>query len=231
MLYFPSHREPTGNLQQWLEDGSCIGYCREVPTPKTIWLMMHGNAGQASDREYVLAHVAPTDSFYVLEYPGYGQKPGSPSLAAFNDAARGAYHLLKQKFPSTPIGVIGESIGTGPSCSLAKESTPPDRIVLVVPFDRLKSVASRRFFFLPVSLLLLDNWDNIESLQGYNGQVDIYGARQDTIIPCSHARNLAIATKANFHEIQGGHNDWSRMVEGIDLFSAPRSLSTDAEKQ
>jgi len=127
-----------------------------------------------------------------------------------NDAASEAYHILRSRYTNTPVCVLGESIGSGPACSLAREKTPPDKIVLVVPFDSLSSVASERFFFLPVRLMLRDRWNNVEALKQYTGQVDIFGAVEDTVVPIAHAWALAKQiTRATFTEISGGHNDWS----------------------
>ena len=45
---------------------------------------------------------------------------------------------------------------------------------------------------------------------GYSGPVDIYGAVDDQIIPCEHAKRLAAALhNAKFVMIEGGHNNWS----------------------
>jgi pimeloyl-ACP methyl ester carboxylesterase len=72
-------------------------------------------------------------------------------------------------------------------------------------------VAARRFFFLPVRPLLWDAWDNVETLRGYGGPVDIYGATQDTVIPIEHARALAgQVAGARFMPFDGGHNAWAR---------------------
>lgn len=210
LLFYPSNTSATGPLSVWKEQGRLVGYCREVAQPETVWLLMHGNAGQASDRDYVLQAMSQTDSLYVLEYPGYGNRPGKPSRATIDAAAREAYRFLCERYPNTPLGVIGESIGSGPASHLASASRPPDEIVLIVPFDSLQKVASRHFSFLPVSLLLLDRWDNRESLQNYRGSVQIFGARDDQVIPCEHARNLAEnCSVAAYSEINCGHNDWS----------------------
>ena len=210
MLYFPTHDAPPSALAPWSDGGRIIGYCREVPNPRTVWLMMHGNAGQAADRDYVLGRMSEQDSLYVLEYPGYGLREGSPSRESMNRAASEAYRLLRRRNPNTPICVLGESIGGGPACALAREEVAPDKIVLVVPFDSLANVASRRFFFLPVRLMLLDAWDNAETLKDYAGPVQIFGAVEDTIIPVEHARALAERIPgARFVAISGGHNDWS----------------------
>ena len=144
---FSDARHSRVQLTPWLDGTRTIGYCQVVPNAKTVWLMTHGNAGQAADRDYVLCRMSDEDSLYVLEYPGYGARPGSPGLKSMNEAAAEAYRLLRSQNPQTPVCVIGESIGSGPACSLAREKTPPDKIVLVVPFDSLASVAAERFFF------------------------------------------------------------------------------------
>jgi len=212
LLYFPSHAVPDSNLTPWRSRsaGQNIGYCREAPHARTVWLMMHGNAGQAADRDYVLPRMSDQDSLYVLEYPGYGVRAGSPSQESINQAAIEAYQLLRRQNPHTPVCALSESIGSGPACLLAAQSPPPDKIVLVVPFDVLASVAAEHFPWLPVRLLLRDNWNNVEALSHYTGPVDIYGALQDTIIPIRHAQALAKAVpQAQFIEISGGHNEWA----------------------
>jgi pimeloyl-ACP methyl ester carboxylesterase len=210
MLYFPTHAAVSSRLTQWGDGDRTIGYCREVPNAHAIWLMLYGNAGQAADRDYALRCLSERDSLYVLEYPGYGAREGSPSLGSMNRAASEAYQLLRSRNPSTPVCVLGESIGSGPACALARETNAPDKIVLVVPFDSLANVASGHFPFLPVRLMLHDAWDNVESLRHYRGPVQIFGAIDDVIIPIKHARALARhVPTAQFTAITGGHNDWS----------------------
>ena len=128
-----------------------------------------------------------------------------------NRAASEAYQLLRSRNLNIPVCVLGESIGSGPACALAREKIAPDKIVLVTPFDTLANVAARHFPFLPVRLLLRDAWDNVESLRRYAGPVEIFGARDDTIIPIGHAEALARQIPgAQFIEIPCGHNDWAQ---------------------
>ena len=83
--------------------------------------------------------------------------------------------------------------------------------MLIVPIDSLASVASGRFFFLPVRPLPWDAWDNVEALRRYAGPVDIYGATEDTVIPVSHTRLLAEQVSGvRFIPIECGHSEWSR---------------------
>jgi pimeloyl-ACP methyl ester carboxylesterase len=209
LLFFPSHHAGSTDLKPWSDDSArVIGFCREATNARTIWLMMHGNGGQASDRGYVLERMSAADSLYVLEYPGYGLREGKPTLESMNRAASEAYQLLRVRNPGTPVCVLGESIGSGPACALAEQK--PDKILLVVPFDTLANVAAKKFFLLPVRLLLRDRWNNVESLKHYTGPVEIYGASDDGIIPMVHAERLAKQVPgAKFTPIGGGHNDWS----------------------
>ncbi|MBU5614969.1 alpha/beta hydrolase [Geomonas azotofigens] len=210
LLYFPTHHDRANGLTPWVEQGELIGFARTVPGPKNVWLMLHGNGGQAADRAYALPSFAAADSVYILEYPGYGRRPGEPSKESLDQAARQAYLLLRRQYPATPVCVVGESLGSGPACSLAEAEPPPDKIVLVAPFDKLHRVGQHHYWFLPVRLLLPDDWDNIEALKGYRGRVEIFGAREDKVIPMKFAKALAESRPGTvFREIEGGHNDWA----------------------
>ena len=211
LLFYPSHRTDNNGLTRWPAEGRLIGYARIVSAPKNIWLLLHGNGGQASDRAYAIPSFSPEDSVFILEYPGYGARNGKPSRESFDAAAVEAYRDLRKQFPASPICVAGESIGSGPACMLATQAVPPDKMVLVVPFDNLKSVATEHVPYLPVGLILGPSWDNVAALSGYKGPVDIFGAEQDTVIPMHHAEALSRSLpQAQFHKISGGHNDWSR---------------------
>ncbi len=210
LLFFPSHHTQTYDLTPWKHGDEVIGFSRQRPNPKAIWLMMHGYAGQAADRNYALPSFPAEDSVYLLEYPGYGQRKGSPSRVSFDQAAIQAYQLLRKTYPKHPLCVVGESIGSGATSFLATQSPPPDKITLVVPYDRLADVAARRLPFLPVRWLLRDDWDNIASLRNYRGPIEIFAAERDEVIPFDHAQNLAKhLPHATFRPIPGHHNDWS----------------------
>jgi len=188
-----------------------IGFSREVQNAQNIWLLLHGNAGQAADRSYALPAFSASDSVFILEDPGYGQRVGTPSLESFNQAAKEAYELLRSRFPKTPVCVVGESIGTGPASSLALESVPPSKIVLIVPFEILSRVIADHLPSLPATTQIRDNWNNIESLRNYRGPLEIFGAKNDEVIPIAHAKALAASKpSAIYHEIDGGHNAWSK---------------------
>lgn len=221
LLYFPTHyntREiaPQLGLVRWEIDGDYTGYARVLNKAPRVWLFAHGNGGQAGNRDYVLERIGPRDSIYILEYPGYGERLGKPSRASLDAATLKAYQWLVQKYGVERIVVLGESLGSGPVSQLAKAAIPPRQIVLIVPFDVLKNVAQEAYPFLPVGLLMLDRWDNGDALKEYTGRLDIFGAKQDEVIPVHHARKLAASHPgANYHEFEGGHGWASRGL--VDL--------------
>ena len=211
LLFYPTHRPADGLLTPWTNDGTIIGYSRNVASPRNVWLMLHGNGGQAVDRIYAIPSFSSEDSVYILEYPGYGNREGIPSTKAFNQAAQEAYLLLRETYPKLPVCVVGESIGSGPAAYLAGLDRPPEKLVLVVPFDKLSLVANDHFPSILVDLILTDNWDNSAALSHYKGPVDIFGAAADSIIAVGHAQALAAGVPAaTFVLIEGGHNDWAQ---------------------
>jgi len=206
VLFYPSHNGGDNGFTPWVREGKTIGFAREVANPRNVWLMLHGNGGQAADRSYAMFAFNSADSVYVLEYPGYGQRAGKPSRRAFDAAAREGYADLRARFPGKRLCVAGESLGSGPASMLSREKPAPDKIVLVVPFDRITDVAHDHVSWLPVSLILMGTWDNIEALRGYTGPIEIFGAEKDEVIDVRHARALADSVpQANFHLISGGH--------------------------
>lgn len=209
-LFYPSHNSGDNGLARWMNEGALIGFAREVPQPENVWLMLHGNGGQAADRVYALDAYSPGDSVFILEYPGYGQRPGTASRNSFDGAAREAYLLLRARFPGKPVCVAAESIGSGPAAMLGAANQPPEKLVFIVPFADLKSVGKDHMRYMPMSLLLAGSWNNVEALSSYNGPIDVFGAEQDEVINVRHAQALAASRpQAKFHLIRGGHNDWS----------------------
>lgn len=211
LLFYPTHRPADGSLAAWTVEGETIGYCRLVEFPKAVWLMLHGNGGQAADRAYALPSFSAQDAVYILEYPGYGNREGVPSRASFDQAAKDAYLRLRETYPGVPVCVVGESLGSGPAATLASLTPAPSKMVLIVPFDKFSLVAKDYLPSFVVALILRDDWDNVDALAKYKGPIDIFGAEADTVIPVKHAKALAAAlSAAKFVLIPGGHNDWSR---------------------
>jgi pimeloyl-ACP methyl ester carboxylesterase len=213
VLFYPSHHQNANGFTPWEQDGQTIGYVREAADPNNVWMLLHGNGGQAADRQYALYAFDRNDSVFILEYPGFGERPGSLSRRAIDAAARAAYADLRARYPGRPVCVVGESLGSGPASVLGSESPPPDKIVLVVPFDSIKAVGKDHAPALLVHLVLAGTWNNVAALERYRGPIEIFGAEDDEVIPVKHARALAASVpQAQFHLIKGNHG-WANQPE------------------
>lgn len=206
LLYFPTRDSESAllavarsaGLQPWRDGtGAIIGWksaTRAQPAANRL-VVFHGNAGYALNRTYYVEGFEQLDAgrtweVYLFEYPGYGARPGELGEASFNAAALAAIRTLAEA-DARPISVLGESIGSGPACFLAKAE--PQRIsgvVLITPFRRLLDVAAHHYPFLPVRLILRDRWDNATALADFRGRLAVRLAGEDEIIPTAHGRQL-----------------------------------------
>jgi hypothetical protein len=172
-------------------------------------LIVHGNAGCALSRDYLARpiHDAANMDVFVLEYPGYGARAGSPSKTSFLTAAEEAFQLLPKNLPKY---VVSESIGAGVACELAKNhSQEIAGLALFVPYDNLASVAQRHMWFLPAYFLLLDRFDPAACLQSYHGPVKMIIAAADEVIGAAAGQRLfdGYAGPKNLQVFPGAHHN------------------------
>lgn len=181
-------------------------------------LIVHGNAGCAANRAYLAGpiHEAASVDVYVLEYPGYGCRAGSPSLQSILAAADDAIEALTN---SKPVYVVGESLGTGPAAHLAQRNAHRIAgLALFAPYDKLSSVGQRQMPWLPVGLLLRDRFHPAAWLAHYDGPVKIVLAEADSIIPAkfgqrlfdhySGPKTLAVIAGAGHNDIAAQNPGW-----------------------
>lgn len=199
---FAPWKNPAGQLIGWKMPAS--------GTATGSVLIVHGNAGCALSRDYIAQpiHDAAMVDVFVLEYPGYGARPGSPSKASLVAAAEEAFQLLPT---NSPRYVVSESIGAGVACELARlHPAEISGLALLVPYDNLASVAQRQMPFLPAYWLLFDRFHPAECLKRYHGPVKFVIAGGDEIIGAAAGRRL-FDSYAGPKEVQefprAGHND------------------------
>jgi fermentation-respiration switch protein FrsA (DUF1100 family) len=166
------------------QSGQIIGWKMSASSaPTGSILIVHGNAGWALDRAYLAGpiHTAAPLDVYILEYPGYGARGGSPGEKTFLSAADEAFENLPTNFP---VYIVSESLGTGVAAHLAqKNSLKVAGLVLFVPYDKLASVAQNQLPFFPAYFLLWDRFDPAEWLKDYRGPIKFVVAGADQVIP------------------------------------------------
>ena len=203
-------------------EGRIIGW--RIPASGTATgsvLIVHGNAGCALSRDYIARpiHEAAAVDVYVLEYPGYGAREGSPSKASLVAAAEEAFERL----PPGPKYVVSESIGTGVAGELAKKHpTEIAGLVLFGPYHNLAAVAQRHMFFLPAYFLLLDRFNPEVCLKAYHGPAEFVVAGADEVLgpetgkrlfaSYGGPKRLQLIAGAGHNEIAAQSPEWWREV-------------------
>lgn len=194
LIYYPNvfspaqtdERAKSANLERWTNSsGENIGFKRpslEVPVRGSV-LITYGNGGTATGSAHYADDIqkAAALDIYILEYPGYEDRPGEPSEKSLFAAADEAFQMIPT---NRPIYLVGESLGSGVASYLA--GTYTNRVagvVLLSPFTSATDVGQHRYPFLPVSLLMVDRFPSEDYLRNYHGKVGITVDGQDTVVP------------------------------------------------
>ncbi|MCY1144341.1 alpha/beta hydrolase [Actinoplanes sp. Pm04-4] len=189
-----------------------------TPNRRTAVLVAPGNAGNRLGRTPLAAALA-AEGFTVLllDYRGYGGNPGSPSeegLARDADAARA---FLADRFGPHLI-YFGESLGAAVVTGLATRH-PPQALVLRSPFTDLASAGREHYPYLPVRIMLRDNFPVVRPIRTITVPTLIIYGTADTIVPPEQSRTVAdnAAGPVRVLPVEGaGHNDdYSALVADL----------------
>jgi alpha-beta hydrolase superfamily lysophospholipase len=185
----------------------------DPPTPSSgTVLIWHGNAGSAIHRGYYV-HPLQALGFRVvlLEYPGYGARPGRLREPSFVADALQAARRATQEFDG-PLYVWGESLGCGVASAVAADpELEVQGAVMLTPWDRLPDLAQRIYWYLPARWLARDRYDNVGNLQEFPGPVAVLMADRDEVIPNAHTMRLyeSLPDPKRLWVFQNaGHNSW-----------------------
>ncbi len=63
-------------------------------------------------------------------------------------------------------------------------------MILLAPFDKLSEVGKIHYPFLPIGLLLREEYDTAEWLKDYTGEILVIHGTQDEIVPLELAKKL-----------------------------------------
>ncbi len=185
-------------------------YAKAKPGQPTI-LYFHGNAGNAAGRaeKIEIMRTGGAGVFY-LNNRGYGGSTGSPSEKNNVADALTAYeHLRAQDVPGGQIVLYGESLGTGQATQLG-ESREVRAVVLESPLTSTVDVGKRTYFFLPLNLLLTDQYRNARHVANIHVPVLVLHGEQDAVIPVAMGKRVfAAANEPKRLELfaQGEHSD------------------------
>ena len=217
LLYFPSTYTPQmlqlasqkESIHYELSGKSQVAYFIPARShldqpPECLWIMIGGNAAVALGWSDLVDHYSDgRTAFLLIDYPGYGQNEGRPSLKNNIAAVDLAYRALLEHLSISEdgplpfrVGVLGHSLGGAMAVALA-EQYPVDMLMLLSPFTSMKAMVREH---LPVLGLLLGEvlWDTyqVETVldQIMKGpkkpKVLIMHGTQDEIVPVAMSRQM-----------------------------------------
>jgi uncharacterized protein len=188
----------------------------------------HGNGSQLADEEWLALECKSRElGYFAIEYPGYGVAPGEPSQDSVLAAAEaGVQWLEKSGVARTDMVLFGQSLGTAPAIYLAGKGYGR-RLILATPYTSIGDIGARAFPFLPVRLLLRDNFPAGEWAASVSQLTKVIHGTEDEVIPYDIGKALADKLpNARLQTVVGaGHNTlWDkpeRLVEALRFGAAP----------
>jgi fermentation-respiration switch protein FrsA (DUF1100 family) len=177
-------------------------------------LYFRGNAQSFSrEHERYEAFVAAGYGFVAFDYRGF---PGSPGeLTEANVLADGlaAYDWAAAK--GFPIVLWGRSLGSGPATYVASRREA-QALLLETPFDSAVAVAADRYGFLPVGLLMQDQYRVDDWIKDVAEPIFVAHGTADRVIGVAHGERVyALAPNKAGLWIEPGadHGDlWARGI-------------------
>jgi uncharacterized protein len=234
MMYFPDARRPVpaafgmGDMSvidvTTVDNLRLSGWYKAPAAGRPVIILFHGNGGNIGGRNFKARQfISQGYGFLLAGYRGYGGNPGSPSEQGFYADAR-AYlgWLAKQGIAPSQIVLYGESIGTGVAVQAASETPGYKALVLESPFASMVDMARKQYFFVPVSLLLKDRYDNIGKIKNIKIPLLVLHGAADPVVPYSQGKQLFDAAnepKKMETFFLGGHVDLYNYGAGAEILA------------
>ena len=153
---------------------------------KPTVLILHGNAGNITHRDYLLRGFNTFGySALLIDYHGYGKSEGTPSEKNLYRDGTAALEWLSKEKNRKPDDIVlfGKSLGSGVAIELATHHSFKG-LILESAFTSIVAVARSHFPYncFPVSLMLMDTFDNSTKISEIHSPVFIRHGTEDTII-------------------------------------------------
>ena len=220
LMYFPdtAHVTPAAaglpeaeEVPLTAADGTHIHVWHVPPRDnKPVIIFFHGNGGSlAGEVDRFRRLIKDGIGLVALEYRGYGGSEGSPTEAGLIEDAEAAYAFARARYPVQQIVVWGGSLGSGVAVALAAEK-PVGRVILEAPFTSTEAVGARHYWYLPVRLLMKDQFRSDERIGKVTAPLMIMHGVLDRTVPYAMGEEmfeLANKPKHIVRFLDGGHED------------------------
>lgn len=149
----------------------------------------------------------------AVEFRGYGMSSEHTvsEKGVYADARAGWTYLTEQiGVNPSQIVLYGWSLGSGVATHLASQVNPAG-LITEGAFTALPDVGKETYPWLPVSLIMQNQFDNLDRAGSLSLPWLLLHSRHDKIIPFSHGEKLAATAKNSYLiELRGTHNEIDR---------------------
>lgn len=173
---------------------------------KPVIVYFHGNGGALNLRAQRFARLA-AEGFGVIgvSYRGYGGSTGTPTEAGLIADGIAAYEFAAKLYTPARVALWGESLGSGVAVAVAAEA-PVAKLVLETPFTSAADVGASVYFFLPVRLLMKDQFRSDLRIAQVKAPVLILHGERDSVVPVRFGERL--------YELVPGKKQFARFANG-----------------
>jgi fermentation-respiration switch protein FrsA (DUF1100 family) len=196
-------------------DGETLQAWYEPPQPgQPVFLFFHGQGSTLTMGKwrYVRMHKQGI-GYLAVAYRGYSHSTGKPTEAGLFVDGLTAYDWLRQQgFKDGDIVIHGHSLGSGVATYVASKR-PARALVLEAPFTAVSDVAQERYPFVPVSLLMKDQFRSRTYIKDIHMPLLIAHGDRDSVVPFHQGQKLfALANdpKTFVHMPGSEHNTLTR---------------------
>jgi fermentation-respiration switch protein FrsA (DUF1100 family) len=153
--------------------------------------------------------IADGTGVIALSYRGYAGSSGHPSERGLLSDAAAAYAFAVARYDAARIVAWGFSLGTGVAVALAADR-PVGRLILEAPYTSTADVAASLFWFMPVRLVMRDQFRSDERIGRVTIPLLIMHGDRDPAIPIHFGERLfalAHEPKQFVRFPEGGHEN------------------------
>ena len=162
-------------------------------SPKAVMLLVHGNAGNLTNRAERALQLSQRYQASVLlfDFRGYGRSEGTPTIEGILLDARAARALLAERegIAESEVVLLGESLGGAVAVDLASRDGARG-LILESTFSSLKEAATAHYPAILVDTLVADRLNSAAIIRNYNGPLLQAHGDADSTIPLALGQKL-----------------------------------------
>lgn len=246
MMYFPDTSKP--QRAEWYaqsaeiiavetQDGLTLEgwYFAPAAPNKPIIIYFHGNGSHIGERVGKTGFLRQEGYGLLLAgYRGYGGNPGRPTEEGLYKDARAYINGLQSQhgIKTDQIVLYGESLGTAVAVQMATEHSVSS-IILEAPFHSALGLAQDRYFYMPVSWLMKDQYRSDLKISDLSLPILILHGTKDEITDMRYGQALferATMPKIFVPIVDAGHLDVYDHGAALHVLDFLRNIAERAPK-